>query len=231
MAAMNKKSNASVCKVVIVDDDKVVRDALQTAIGTIDQFRVVGEAGSLSEGIELLDLAFEIILVDLNLGDGSGIDLIERARTLKPESKIVVISVFGDERNVISAIEAGADGYLLKDIDEIDLTNALTRIVSGESPISPSIAGHLLKRVRAVDPKVKPKVAAFKLTQRETETLKLLAKGYTYQEVSNYLDISYHTVADYIKNIYKKLSVKSKSQAIYEAAQAGLIQVNDPYNP
>lgn len=228
---MDKKQSGQVSKVVVVDDDIAVRDALSQAISAIDNFRMVGEAASLEEGIEQLALAFDIILIDLNLGDGSGIELIRSARQQKPDVKIVVISVFGDERNVISAIEAGADGYLLKDISDIDLTKALNRIVSEEYPISPSIAGHLLKRVRAADPKAKSKQNNFQLTQRETEILKLLAKGYTYQEVSNYLSISYHTVADYIRNIYKKLSVNSKSQAIFEAAQAGIIQVNDPYNP
>lgn len=228
---MDKKQNGQVLRVVVVDDDIAVRDALSQAIAAIDNFRIVGEAASLEEGIEQLALAFDIILIDLNLGDGSGIELIRLARVQKPDVKIVVISVFGDERNVISAIEAGADGYLLKDISDIDLTNALNRIISEEYPISPSIAGHLLKRVRTADPKAKSKPNNFQLTQRETEILKLLAKGYTYQEVSNYLSISYHTVADYIRNIYKKLSVNSKSQAIFEAAQAGIIQVNDPYNP
>ncbi len=165
----------------------------------------------------------QVLLVDLQLPDGSGIDLIRAARRLAPQAEAMVISVFGDEAHVVGAIEAGATGYLLKDASAEEIAMAITRLLAGEAPISSAIARHLLRRFRAPpDPAAAP-VAASPLTPREGEVLQLIAKGLSYQRIADTLAMSPHTVTTHIKQIYRKLAVNSRGEAVFEAMQLGLL--------
>lgn len=134
-------------------------------------------------------------------------------------------SVFGDVRNVVQAIEAGADGYLLKGGDLHETERAIRDVVAGGAPISPAVASHILARVR-VAPSATP-TTSVALTDKETEVLTELARGYSYKEVAIRKGISHHTVADHVKAIYRKLSVNSRSEAVYEAMQSGLIDLQN----
>jgi DNA-binding NarL/FixJ family response regulator len=180
----------------------------------------------------------QVLLVDLQLPDGSGVDLIRAARRIAPQAESMVISVFGDEAHVVTAIEAGATGYLLKDASAEEIAMAITRLLAGEAPISSAIARHLLRRFRAL-PSQAPGTAAAAasaaplarptpLTPRESEVLALIAKGLSYQRIADTLAMSPNTVTSHIKQIYRKLAVNSRGEAVFEAQQMGLLPTQRP---
>ena len=190
------------------------------------EFIVIGAATTLQEAKDLCAQGPEVFLIDLALPDGSGLELITHLATAVPGCKALVISVFGDVRNVVRAIELGADGYLLKGSDVSQVAAAIGTVLAGGAPLSPAVAGHILNRVRQdVRPaQVKPEA---RLTPREVALLESLAKGLTVKEVAAVHGISHHTVGDHVKAIYKKLAVSSRGEAIFEAAQSGLIRLHD----
>ena len=172
----------------------------------------------------------DMLLTDLGLPDGSGIDVILACAARWPDCAIMVISLFGDEKNVLDSIEAGATGYLLKDGDQLDVSRAMRDLLEGGSPMSPQIARKVLARalrreaplmVAAVSTHPVPGTA---LTKREGETLGLIARGYTYEEVARLLSVSLSTVQSHIRGIYRKLAVNSRSEAVFEAHKLGLLQ-------
>jgi DNA-binding NarL/FixJ family response regulator len=165
-------------------------------------------------------------LIDLGLPDGSGVDLIRFVRQQHEKANILVISVFGDVDNIVKSIQAGADGYLLKDAIDKDLIQAIHAIGLGGTPLSPMIASRLLERMlptsaaqSAID---EPQIAE-PLTLRETELLGLLARGYKYAEVSQLMDIGLSTVQTHVRRIYNKLAVNSRSEAVFEAKALGIL--------
>lgn len=211
-------------RVAIVEDDTVLGQALAQIVAQVDGLEVAGVAESLREGLALVESGVDVLLVDLALPDGSGLTLIEHAHN-KLHCKILVISVFGDVRNVVRAIECGADGYLLKGADTLQVAAAIRTVLDGGAPISPAVAGHILSRVRGTRPSAqKPPVA---LTPKEVVILEQLAKGLSFKEVARTEQISHHTVGDHVKAIYRKLAVNSRGEAVFEAVQAGLIKLDD----
>jgi DNA-binding NarL/FixJ family response regulator len=211
---------------LIVEDTTATRERLEAAITEGDSFELVGSAGSYSLGSKLLEeKAPDILLTDLDLPDGNGIDLIKRLHEPGITTKLaIVITIFGDEDHVISALKAGASGYLLKDDNFIEINNAIQQMLDGGSPISPSIARYLLselslKTAASIEEGDGEKI----LSNREHEMLVLVSKGYTAKEIGVMLDISFHTVNAHVKNIYKKLSVSNKTEAIFEATKKGII--------
>jgi DNA-binding NarL/FixJ family response regulator len=146
-----------------------------------------------------------------------------------------VITVFGDSEHVINALKAGASGYLLKDDDYIEINDAITLMMNGGAPISPNIARYLLNELSLSGEDKAQSTTSNEggesqqlhdeslLSPREKEVLTLVSKGFTSKEIAEMLDLSYHTVREYVSNIYKKLSVKNRTQAVFEATQMGLI--------
>jgi DNA-binding NarL/FixJ family response regulator len=216
-------------RIAIVEDDAVLRDHLASSLQKVEGFVLAAVATSLAQGLKIDLEDVDILLVDLQLPDGSGTTLISEARVRGHHAlKIIVISVFGDVGNVVRAIEAGADGYLLKGAEIDQAEKAIRTVLAGGAPISPAVASHILTRLRTLQPHpdAAPN-APSGLTEREKDVLTDLAKGYTYKEVAKKLGISHHTVADHVKAIYRKLSVRSRSQAVFEAMQTGLIAMKD----
>lgn len=213
-------------RVAIVEDDDVLRAALVEMLAGSRQFVVVGEVSTLQEAFALAARGPQVFLIDLALPDGSGLELISKLGSLAPLCKTLVISVFGDVRNVVRAIELGADGYLLKGADVGQVAAAIDMVLRGEAPLSPAVAGHILNKVRQ---KSRPaqQTQSVQLTPREVALLESLAKGLTVKEVAALHGISHHTVGDHVKAIYKKLAVNSRGEAIFEAAQSGLIRLHD----
>ena len=215
----------TVAGIVIVEDDLATREQLRANIDALAGFDVLADVGSVAAATEALTLLDpDVLLVDLGLPDGSGIDVIERQHDLNPALAIMVISVLGDERSVIRAIEAGAQGYLLKGDSSLALEASLTQLMAGGAPISAQIARHLIRRLRPVEPPDAPSI----LSERELEVLTLAAKGYNYQDIARLLDISLNTVSSYTRRTYQKLSVHSKSEAIFEAMRIGLVDKPKP---
>ncbi|VAW85223.1 Two-component transcriptional response regulator, LuxR family [hydrothermal vent metagenome] len=218
--------------VLLVEDDEHTRERLAGIIAATPGLSLLGAAGSLVDArVMLADALPDILLTDLGLPDGSGIDLIKQVRADGGRVEVMVISVFGDERHVISALKAGAAGYILKDGTTTHIGNAILQLLDGGSPISPPIARHLLKYLQPeklpassiVPPPSKPSP----LSAREVEVLSAVAKGFTYNEIADILDVSFHTVSSHVKHIYRKLEVCSRSEAVYEAINLGLINLDD----
>jgi DNA-binding NarL/FixJ family response regulator len=213
-------------RVGIVEDDPVLGGWLADVVAGIEGLAVAGIAETLHEGFELLARGADVMLVDLALPDGSGLDLIAAIRSRPTTCRVLVVTMFGDVRSVVGAIESGADGYLLKGADRRVVDSAIRTVLAGGAPISPAVAGHILARIRDQRPASAPsKVPALSLTPKEVRVLEHLAKGLSYKEAACLEDISYHTVAHHVKGIYRKLSVSSRGEAVFEACQAGLIRL------
>ncbi|PCJ45385.1 MAG: DNA-binding response regulator [Gammaproteobacteria bacterium] len=224
-----------VYQIGLVEDDPLTNDRIRAAIDKHSDLSVVAVGHNCFQGRQLIrQNKLDLLLVDLGLPDGHGCELIRLAQSISPATEIMVVTIFGDEKNVLTAIEAGATGYLLKDGDTTYIGQSIKQIINGGSPISASIARHLLKRFHPMANKsqtvqsctIQPCTNQSKtslLTAREKQVLQLVAKGFSYSEISSSLEISIHTVTSHIKHIYKKLRVHSGGEAVFEAMQLGLI--------
>ncbi len=213
--------------VLIVEDDPAFRAGFVHAVRCAADLHLAGEADDLPEGLRLLDATRpDVLLVDIGLPSGSGIDLIHHASASLPGCDVMVVTVFGDERHVIECLEAGASGYLLKGAHEPGIVEQIRALRAGGSPISPVIARQLLGRF-----KKSPKLSqadgtgeAPALSAQEQTVLELSGKGYSYEEIARLMALSRHTIETYVKRIYRKLHVHSKVEALYEARTFGLVR-------
>lgn len=210
--------------VYIVEDDDVTRRSLCDRMRAQPGFEIPVAVGTCAEiRTALLKGRPDVLLVDLGLPDGNGLDVIAEAATRHAGLNIMVITVFGDERRVARAIRAGATGYLLKDDQTHEIGAAIHQLLEGGSPISPAIARHLIRHFQPT-PEQEADPAIGRLSSREHEVLALAAKGFSYAEIAQMLGLSANTVASYTKHIYEKLAVSSRSEAIYEASRLGLLE-------
>jgi len=221
--------------VLIVEDQARFRDAFVHSLSSVSDIELLGIAPDLPQGRRMFDqLQPDVLLVDLDLPGGSGIELIRHAAHTRPQCEVMVISVFGDEQHVLTSIEAGATGYLLKDSLALDLPGQLRSLRAGGSPISPVIARRLLLRLAPAashlttvpsdssHAPLEEEVVA--LSEQESRVLHLAAKGFTFDEIANFMQVSPHTVMTYVKRVYRKLHVRSKVEAIYEARRLGWLR-------
>ena len=200
---------------LLVDDYAPIRELLLDVL----QHAFVGIEVKQAENLEQAFLysqqqTFSIALVDLNLPDGSGIDLIVRLRKEHPQTFIVVSTVFDDDDNLYSALGAGAHGYILKEESRAKLISLLQGIIQGSPPLSPGIARRLIQHFKNTPEKIKD---PYQLSPREKDVLQLIAVGKQRKEIARELNISVHTTSDYIKVIYRKLNVSSRSEAAIKA--------------
>ncbi len=211
--------------VLLLEDDPVTRERLAGIVESMPDLQLAAACADVRSALAWLGSHEPpaVLLADLQLPDGSGIDVIRWLRAHAPAAEAMVISVFGDEAHVVAAIEAGATGYLLKDASAEDIHQAIVRLLAGESPISSAIARHLLRRFQTSTPAA-PDAKPSPLTQRESEVLQLIAKGLSYQRIADTLGMSPNTVTSHIKQIYRKLAVNSRGEAVFEAMQMGLLQ-------
>lgn len=219
------------CSVFIVEDNINMREALISALGTSENLVLAGACDCVLTAIHWLKMnQTDVLLVDLGLPDGSGIEIIRACKVYQPQCSIMVITILGDEMTVFSAIEAGASGYILKGSSALDITQTIRDLMAGGSPISPIIARKLLLRLNCQKtiPQTEKIIEGRSaneagLTKREQDTLELIARGYTYAETAKLLSVSISTVRTHIRGIYGKLSVRSSTEAIFEASKLGII--------
>ena len=215
--------------VLLVEDDAEVQRRFRDSISAAPSMAVVGCASTKRDAQQLIEtLKFDVMVIDLGLPDGNGIDLIRLANRLHPSSDIMVITVYGDEQHVVSSIEAGATGYILQEAESDDITGQIRLLRGGGSPVSPSVARSVLRALQnhTTGSGIVPNAEPSPLSARETEILHLLAKGMSFNEIGEILTISPHTVTAHIKKIYRKLQVHSRGEAVYEASQMGLLKNN-----
>ena len=212
-------------RIAIVEDDAVLRERYAELIASADDMRLDWAESTAAEALRRLDgPPPDVLLVDLGLPDGSGLDVIGIATQRHPRCEVMVVSIFGDEENVVAAIAAGASGYLLKDALADSFLNTIRELHAGGSPISPSIARILLNRTRPPGRPEEPHaILGGELAEREREILQLVAKGFNFQEIGRLLEISNNTVKTHIYRIYRKLSVHSRGEAVFEAKKLGLL--------
>lgn len=215
---------AAAISVGLVEDDPGTQERLRSALRRAAQLRLAYAGSTVAQTVQWLrSNSVDVLLVDLGLPDGSGLEVIRQCRALCPATEIMVITMFGDEANMMRAFEAGARGYLLKDGTEDDLAEHVLSLKAGGSPMTPIIARQLLARLSPspLSPKLPGHAAA--LTGREREILATLARGFTYAEAAEIMNIAPSTVQSHVKNIYSKLAVHSKTEAIFEARQLGIL--------
>ena len=205
-------------RALVLDDLASSRDWLGNALQLAFPGIRIDSAGTLAEAFALIDPPPPLALIDLGLPDGSGVSLIERLRAAG-DTLCIVATVFDDDAHLFPALRAGAQGYVLKDQSTQALADMLQGIAAGQPPLSPSIARRLLRHFQPIPvPADEPH-----LTPRETDVLRLSAKGMTLTEVSEALGLSRHTVSGYLKDVYRKLSVSSRAEATLEATRRGLV--------
>jgi DNA-binding NarL/FixJ family response regulator len=226
-------------KVVLVEDDAAFQEAFRTALIGAPDLSMTGVAATAAEARALLaGPPADVLVVDLGLPDGSGIDVIGEAHVRWPNCAIMVSTTFADERHVIASIEAGASGYLLKDSPLPTIAQDIRVLHGGGSPISPRIARQVLMRFRPDErqaSEVPPQDIATKgveaedrsgvpsLSERETETLQLITRGFSFDEIAELMGVSRNTVLTFVRRIYAKLEVRSKTEAVFEARAHGLL--------
>ncbi|MET3441916.1 DNA-binding NarL/FixJ family response regulator [Variovorax paradoxus] len=223
--------------VLVVEDDSRARAFFEASVQRSASLFWLGSAGTVHEALAWLAQTTtipDVLLVDLGMPDGSGLDVIREAVARFPGCEPLVISVFGDEENVLSSIEAGAVGYIHKDAAPEDIAQTIVEMKAGASPISPMIARRVLAKYRSLQLAGTPTAAAAPqaavggaapslLSAREHEVLTLIARGFSYAEIARLKGLSVHTVQTHIKNLYGKLAVHSKSEAVFEATRLGLL--------
>jgi DNA-binding NarL/FixJ family response regulator len=212
-------------RIGVLEDDREMRDYLEYIINRTEGMEICFSSGKLgcARSKILQGANPDICLVDLQLPDGNGIDFIKETAEAG-DSKFLVLTVLGDRVSVLSALEAGAHGYLLKDSDERMVIKSLRQTMDGANPISPEAATHLLSVLNKTAP-VNAAPSPSELSERQADVLTCFAKGLSYQETAEALNLSVHTINDHVKTIYGKLRVHSKSEAVFEALQLGWIRM------
>lgn len=219
-------SNPAPVSVALVEDDPAMRDTLERVIRAEPSLRLAFGASTAAELLAWFEIhPVDVLLVDLALPDRPGLDVIRVCRELRPACAMMVLTIFGDDANMMRAFEAGASGYLLKDGTESDLATHILSLHAGGSPMSPTIARQLLVRWRGRDDaRAAAASASDALSPRETEVLSLIARGFTYAEVAERMGILLSTVQSHVRNMYGKLDVHNKAEAVFEARQLGILR-------
>lgn len=215
-------------RVALLEDQPDTRDFFEQGVRACPELELVGAFGSIAQARAwFAQHAADVFLTDIGLPDGNAISFIRELSRDQPACEILVVSMFGDDNTVIACIEAGALGYIHKDTHPANVAQTILDLKRGASPISPMIARKLLGRIRHAAPDtlgatVSP--ADITLTAREAEVLDLIARGYAYAEIARLSGLTVHTVQWHVKNLYSKLSVHSRSEAVFEASRMGLLK-------
>ncbi|MDP4029530.1 MAG: response regulator transcription factor [Gallionella sp.] len=214
--------------VAIVEDDPNLLWHYCALIEAEPDMRLAGTATGVRDGLAMMErVSADVLLCDLGLPDGNGVDIVRFAVDRNAAIHVLVVTMFSDNDHVFHAIEAGAAGYLLKDAMPDQFAESIREVANGGCPINTGIARRLLRAFRPPPDASSAAVAASAggnpLSARETEILELLAKGLGFGEVAKLLFISAHTVTAHVRNIYRKLAVNSRGEAVYEGLQMGII--------
>ena len=212
-------------RVALLEDDTRTREYFESCVLAHPRLQLASSFGTLAAARAWFATeTADVLLTDLSLPDGHGLSLIRELAHSQPACEVLVVSVFGDEDSVLACVEAGAVGYIHKDSQSADVAQVIIDIKHGASPISPMVARKLLARLRQVAaPTAAAGALAVALTPRESQVLELVARGYAYAEIARLQGVSMHTVQSHIKNLYAKLAVHSRSEAVFEASRMGLL--------
>jgi DNA-binding NarL/FixJ family response regulator len=205
-------------RLLIVDDHPIVRDGLRAVFESEAAFEVVGQAEDGADAVERATaLGVDVVLMDLRMPRMGGVEAIRKLREAAPDIRVLVLTTFDSDSDVLPAVEAGATGYLLKDAPRDELLRAVHAAYLGQAVLAPSVAQKLLGRVRT------PAAPVEQLTERELKVLTLVAAGTTNREAARQLFISEATVKTHLLHVYAKLGVRDRAAAVAEAYKRGLL--------
>lgn len=219
-------NNSRTKRVAIIEDDPNLLDHFISIVSEVVDLDLAGVASSLTDARKLIRLNPDLFLVDIGLPDGSGLDLVPVIKE-SLDAKVLIVTSFGDRQTVVSAIRAGADGYLLKDSSAEEIVDGIEVTLAGGAPVSATAAVYLLERLRNGEELVEPAESDedMQLKEREIELLNLFARGLSYKEAASAMGIAPLTINNYVKSIYSKLAVHSRSEAVYEALKTGQLKI------
>lgn len=201
--------------IVIVDDHEMVRQGLRTFLDREDDVVIVGEAGTAAEALELVErVRPRLILLDLQLPDGSGVDICRKLRAADPQLRILVLSGYSEEAMIIDALQGGAHGYILKEVRMDELLHAIRTVAGGRAYLDPRITQQTLNWVKSTSLHEDLPQGLAKLSRQERLIMPLLAEGKTNKEIAIHLHLSDKTIKNYIANIFHKIQVKRRSEAV-----------------
>ena len=243
-----------IIKILVIEDDKKFQNRIQCFIKKASNLKIAGMVSTTKDAFRSIKrLDVDVFMIDLNLPDGSGLEVLKHINHqphLK-EKKSIILTKFGDETQIVEAIKLGANGYLLKEETDQELVRGIINVLHGVPPLSPSVAQCVLNAIKNTSfPQSSPttltenfsRVNAFKgagksaelskwklteakLSERQEQTLLFLAKGLTYKEIAQKMNITFHTVSTHAQEIYNKLAVKSRNEAVYKAQNLGLLDI------
>ncbi|MEU3551211.1 MULTISPECIES: response regulator transcription factor [Streptomyces] len=214
-------------RVVVADDQTVVREGIVMLLGLLPGIEVVGAAGDGEEAVRLVaEVAPDVVLMDLRMPRCDGVEATRRIRVEHPETQVVVLTTFADDDSLFPALRAGARGYLTKDAGGDEILRAVESVLSGDAGLSPSIQRRLLERLSepAPTPAPPPSEPPDGLTAREAEVLLLIAEGLSNHEIAQKLHVSTATVKTHINNLFAKIGIKDRAQAVRYAYGKGLVR-------
>jgi DNA-binding NarL/FixJ family response regulator len=213
-------------KILIVDDHEVVRNGISVMMGRQQDFAVAGEAQNGFEAVEKARyLHPDLILMDLRMPQMDGVAAMRKIREELPEMKFIVLTTYDNDEYIFDAIEAGAKGYLLKDASREELFQAVRAVYRGESLIEPGVAAKILDRLAQLSRQANQPAAAQILSEREIEVLQLIAGGAPNKAIASALSISESTVKTHVANIFQKLDVNQRTEAVTKAMSMGIIKL------
>jgi DNA-binding NarL/FixJ family response regulator len=209
-------------RVAIVEDQKQTREGLAAIIGGTPGFRMVGSHGSMEEALATIEAqAPDVALLDIQLPGMSGIDGVRRLKALCPALHVLMLTVYADNDHIFEAICSGASGYLMKDTPPARLLEAIREVCDGGAPMSPEVARKVCAMFVKIAP---PKQEEHQLSPRELQVLRLLSEGHSYKTAAAAITISEDTIRFHTRNIYAKLHVHSKSEAVLKAFRSGILR-------
>jgi DNA-binding NarL/FixJ family response regulator len=216
---MESAQGEAVREVVIVEDQREVREGLALLISSMEGYQCTRTFGTMEAALRAMEeRAADLVLLDIGLPGMDGIEGTRRLKARHPQMEILILSVYGDDERIFRAICAGASGYLLKSTPPLRILEAIREALSGGAPMSPEIARRVMALFRNHRP---PAGAEHHLSPQEAQLLRLLVEGHYYKTAAAEMGVSVHTVVTYIKNIYRKLHVHSKSEAVAKALREG----------
>jgi DNA-binding NarL/FixJ family response regulator len=209
-------------RILIVDDHAIARQGLRAVIKVLPNMELAGEARDGQEAIDAVHaLQPDLVLMDLMMPRVDGVTAIRRIKQEAPRTYVIALTTFGEAELVLGAVQAGADGYLLKDVEVHDLERAIRTVHGGQPYLHPQATRHLLQAT------TQPSAAPDHLTEREHDVLVLVARGLTNRQIANQLHITEKTVSVHVSNILSKLDLQSRTQAALYAARTGLVPAGD----
>ena len=211
--------------ILLLEDLAEIRAWLSQRVTSVFPTAQVTQCTRVRQALDRVEVhRFDLALVDLGLPDGSGVTVVERLRELQPEAHTVVVTIHDDDEHLFPALQAGAYGYILKEQARQQIEEQLLRLSQGEPPLSPSIARRVIRHFKEAPLRTPAHLPKVLLTERETDVLLRVAKGFTLPEIAVQLGLSRHTIADYVKQIYRKLNISSRAEAALEAQRLGIFR-------